>query len=80
MNRERAIALQRRGIRVPAFDERCGWCHRPSTYHRDLDRYTHDDGSPHADCWLHLARGDENMEPVAAQAKMSHRDSRFAVA
>lgn len=80
MNRAQCEAWQARGVRFETFSSPCGWCATPSTYVRAEDRFYHDDGSPHADCWLHLSRGDEKPEPVAAQAKMSHRDSRVAVA
>lgn len=70
MNRKQVEALQAVGVRAETFDEACAWCGRPSTYHRQIDRYTHRDSSPHLDCWVALSQG-RTPEPVVSQ-----RDSR----
>lgn len=70
MNREQAIELQQRGIRVPAFDEPCGWCGKPSSYVRACDLYVHDDASDTRTCQLALRQG-RTPEPV-----VSHCDSK----
>lgn len=73
MDREQVEWLQAVGVRVETFDENCGWCGKPSTYHRATDRYTHRDGSPHAACWLALSQG---REQATVESVVSQRDSR----
>lgn len=73
MNRRLAIELQQRGIRVPAFDEPCGWCGKPSSYVRACDVYVHDDASDSRACQLALRQG------RAPETIVSRRDSRYSL-
>lgn len=81
MNREECEALQGIGIRVDAFRENCGHCHRPSTYKRSEDRYYHDDLSvPNLPCWFAISSGQPPLEPAVSQRDSPARRSYKRVA